>query len=55
MLDMGLDWRDELLLLRDLRRRAEAAGVPFAALVHQAAACSSQRTAAFLRGVLGDQ
>ena len=55
MLDMRLDWRDELLLLRDLRRRADAAGVPFAALVHQAAACSSPRTAAFLRGVLGDQ
>jgi hypothetical protein len=51
VLDLGLDWRDELLMLRDLRRDAEARGLPFASEVEKVAACSSEATAEFLRGV----
>jgi hypothetical protein len=52
ILDLGTDWRDELLLLRDLRRKAEAAGLPFGELIMQAAARSSPRTTKYLLGVL---
>ena len=55
ILDLGTDWRDELLLLRDLRRKAEAAGLPFGELVMQAAARSSPTTTKFLLGVLGER
>jgi hypothetical protein len=55
ILDLGLDWRDELLLLRDLRRAAEAAGLPFGDLLRQAAARSSPKTTTFLLGVLGER
>ena len=51
LLDQGLDWRDELLLLRDLRERSRAAGLPFDALLAEAAACSSAGTSNFLLGV----
>jgi hypothetical protein len=52
ILDLGTDWRDELLSLRELRRKAESAGLPFEALVRQAAAYSSPRTAKFLSDLL---
>ena len=52
LLDQGLDWRDELMLLRDLRDRSRAAGIPFDDLLADAAACSSTRTAEFLRQVV---
>ncbi|HEV1997015.1 MAG TPA: hypothetical protein VGR61_02655 [Candidatus Dormibacteraeota bacterium] len=52
LLDQGLDWRDELLLLRDLRERARAAGLPFNDLLAEAAACSNERTADFLLQVV---
>jgi hypothetical protein len=55
ILDLGLDWRDELLLLRDLRRMSESLGLPFEKLLRQAADCSSQRGAAFLMGVLNER
>jgi hypothetical protein len=55
ILDLGIDWRDELLLLRDLRRKAEAAGLPFGDLIMQAAARSSPRTTKILLGVLGER
>jgi hypothetical protein len=55
ILDLGTDWRDELLLLRDLRRKAEAARLPFGELVMQAAARSSPRTTKFLLSVLGER
>jgi hypothetical protein len=54
ILDLGTDWRDELLSLRELRRKAESAGLPFAALVRQAAAYSSPRTAKFLLDLLAE-
>ena len=54
LLDLGFDWRDELLLLRDLRQRSRAAGLPFDELVAEAAACSSAPTADFLLGVVGE-
>jgi hypothetical protein len=52
ILDLGLDWRDELLMLRDLRQRADSLGLPFEDAVRQAAALSTPRTARFLLGVL---
>lgn len=52
LLDQGLDWRDELLLLRDLRERSRTAGLPFDALFAEAAACSSAGTSDFLLGVV---
>gem|GEM_PF-3009703 len=54
LLDLCLDWRDELLLLRDLRQRSRAAGLLFDELVAEAAACSSTRTAKFLLGVVDE-
>lgn len=51
VLDMGLDWRDELLMLRDLRSASEARGLPFATELEKAAQRSSPATARFLRGV----
>ena len=54
LLDLCLDWRDELLLLRDLRQRSRAAGLLFDELVAEAAACSSTRTARFLLGVVAE-
>lgn len=51
VLDMGLDWRDELLMLRDLKSASEARGLPFATEVEKAAQRSSTATARFLRGV----
>jgi hypothetical protein len=52
VIDGGLDWRDELLMLRHLRQVAMAANLPFEDFLHQAAACSSERTAGFLLSVL---
>lgn len=49
LLDMQLDWRDELLLIQALKRSAEARGLPYAEMVELAAARSSPRTAHFLR------
>ena len=49
LLDMQLDWRDELLLIQDLKRRAEVVGLPYGDLLEEAAARSSARTAEFLR------
>ena len=54
LLDLGTDWRDELLVLRDARRRAAAAQLPFAKLAEEAAAASSARTATFLRNFLAE-
>lgn len=53
LLDGGSDWRDELMLLRDLRAVADSVALPFADCVHEAAALSSTRTAEFLLGLLG--
>ena len=53
LLDGGIDWRDELMLLRDLRAVAASAALPFADCVHEAAALSGTRTAEFLLGLLG--
>ncbi len=55
ILDLGTDSRDELLSLRELRRKAESAGLPFEALVRQAAAYSSPRTAKFLSALLAER
>lgn len=52
LLDMNVDWRDELMLLRDVRRIALSQGLPFEAEVERAAGCSSAETARFLRGLL---
>lgn len=49
LLDLRLDWRDELLLIQALKRRALALNLPYAKLLERAAACSSDRTADFLR------
>ena len=54
ILDLGIDSRDELLSVRELRRKAESAGLPFEALVRQAAAYSSPRTAKFLSDLLAE-
>jgi hypothetical protein len=51
LLDMGTDWRDELLMLQNARRRAETSGLPFDRELEEAAVKSSDKTAAFLRGV----
>jgi hypothetical protein len=48
---MGTDWRDELLMLRDLRRRVGSHAPAFAELVETAADRSSEETARFLRGL----
>jgi hypothetical protein len=55
ILDLGIDSRDELLSVRELRRNAESAGLPFESLVRQAAAYSSPRTAKFLSDLLAEQ
>ena len=52
LLDGGSDWRDELMLLRDLRTLAVSVALPFADCVQEAAALSSPRTAEFLLGLL---
>jgi hypothetical protein len=54
ILDLGTDSRDELLSVRELRGKAESAGLPFEALVRQAAAYSSPRTAKFLSDLLAE-
>ena len=54
LLDGGLDWRDELLLLRDLRREALQAGVPFSEILQDAAECSSPQTRAALLSLLNE-
>ena len=54
LLDLGTDWRDELLVLRHARSEAAAAGIPFTELVEEAAAASSPRTAKFLRDFLAE-
>ena len=41
ILDLGTDGRDELLSVRELRGKAESAGLPFVALVRQVNAYSS--------------
>jgi hypothetical protein len=51
ILDLGMDWRDELLTLQAMRRTAEKAGLPFADLVREVAALSSQRGCEFLLGL----
>ncbi len=55
LLDQGTDWRDELLMLRDLRRDSRAAGLPFNGMVAEAASCSTARTAEFLLAVVREQ
>ncbi|HLZ08171.1 MAG TPA: hypothetical protein VKT80_06270 [Chloroflexota bacterium] len=55
LLDLGTDWRDELLMLRDARSRAAAALLPFAERAEEAAAASSARTATFLRNFLAER
>jgi hypothetical protein len=54
LLDMGTDWRDELLVLRHARDTAASAGLPFAERAEDAAAASSPRTATFLRAFLAE-
>ena len=49
LLDLHLDWRDELLLIQGLKRRAEVLNLPYAELLDLAAARSSTQTADFLR------
>lgn len=49
LLDMRLDWRDELLLIQALKARAHTLELPYRELVELAAARSSPRTAEFLR------
>ena len=49
LLDLHLDWRDELLLVQALKRRAAVLDLPYAELVEEAATCSSAPTADFLR------
>jgi hypothetical protein len=49
LLDMHLDWRDELLLIQALKRRAETLKLPYRELLELAAARSSSKTADFLR------
>ena len=49
LLDMQLDWRDELLLIQDLKRRAGAMGLAYGDRLEEAAARSSARTGEFLR------
>ena len=49
LLDLHLDWRDELLLVQALKRRAELLNLPYAELLEMAAARSSTLTADFLR------
>jgi hypothetical protein len=52
LLDLRLDWRDELLLLRDVRRVAAANGLTFDREIRRAADLSSVETARFLLGLL---
>ena len=54
ILDLHTDWRDELLLLRDLRKAAGAVGLPFADLVQDTARRAGPETATFLLGVLAE-
>jgi len=54
LLDGGIDWRDELLVLRDARRHAERLGLPFDATTRAAAEASSARTAQLLLGVINE-
>ncbi len=49
LLDLHLDWRDELLLIQALKQRAEALNLPYSELLDIAAARSSSKTADFLR------
>jgi hypothetical protein len=54
LLDGGLDWRDELLVLRDARQHAERLGLPFASLTRTAAAASTEHAARLLLGVIDE-
>ena len=49
LLDMHVDWRDELLLIQALKQRAETLKLPYSEMLEFAAARSSSRTADFLR------
>ncbi len=55
LLDGGSDWRDELLLLRDLRQAASDADVPFADLLAEAVRCSGPRSRQLLLSLAGDR
>jgi hypothetical protein len=52
LLDKHTDWRDELLMLRDLKTNSEARDLPFPEYLDEAARCSSPETAEFLRSLL---
>jgi len=49
LLDMQLDWRDELLLIQALKTRAAELELPYLESIEMAANRSSERTAEFLR------
>ena len=48
LLDGGADWRDELLVLRDVRYAALRAGVDFGSLLEDAIRCSGPRSSELL-------
>jgi hypothetical protein len=52
LLDRSIDYRDDIILLEQVRRVAATGGLPFETELSRAADCSSAETAQLLRGRL---